>query len=262
MGQSELIYDIPSYVIAVSVFCLMVLAGMVARGWGKRVQLNTDAEAVAQASAVQGSLLGLLALLLGFTFSLSLSRFDERSVAVVHEANTMGTAYLRSDLISEKRRDAAKGLLRQYGDARLAAVEISAADHVARAQMVQRAAVVFDVLWQIAADEAREFPTPVSMGFAASLNDMIDALSTRNSAIDRHVPELVLFLLFGTFVVLGAVIGFSSAISGVRPGVPVYAMTLLIAVLVFLIIDLDRPRRGLIAVDQSPLAAAVGAMQR
>jgi hypothetical protein len=262
MGQSELIYNIPSYVIAVFVFVLMVLAGMVARAFGKRVQLNTDDEAKAQANAVQGSLLGLLALLLGFTFSLSLARFDERSIAVVNEANAIGTAYLRSDLISEKRVDAARALLRQYGDARLAAVEISAADHAGRAQLVRRAEAVFDVLWQVAADEAREFPTPVSMGFAAALNDMIDALSTRNSAIDRHVPELVLFLLFGTFVILGGVIGFSSAISGVRPGVPVYAMTLLIAVLVFLIIDLDRPRRGLIEVDQSPLAAAVDVMQR
>lgn len=262
MGQSELIYDIPSYVIAVTVFALMIAAGTLARKFGKQMQLNADDEAKSQANAVQGSLLGLLALLLGFTFSLSLARFDERSIAVVNEANAIGTAYLRSDLISEKRNEAAKTLLAQYGAARLEAVVIPASDHTARAAAVRRAEAVFSVLWAVATDEAQENPNPVSMGFAASLNDMIDALSTRNSAIDRHVPELVLFLLFGTFVILGAVIGFASAISGVRPGVPVYAMTLLIAVLVFLIIDLDRPRRGLIAVDQSPLFDVVASMQR
>lgn len=120
---------------------------------------------------------------------------------------------------------------------------------------------MFTDLWQLATDEARETANPVSMGFVSSLNDMIDAMSARNAAINRHVPEIVLFLLFGTFVVLGGVIGYSNGISIIRPGIPVYAMMILIVILVFLIIDLDRPRRGLIAVDQSALAATVATMQ-
>ena len=138
---------------------------------------------------------------------------------------------------------------------------MSAANGPGREQMIASAEMVFAALWQLAAEEARETGNPVTMGFVTSLNDMIDALASRDAAINRHVPETVLFLLFGTFLVLGAVIGYSNGISTLRPGVPVYAMMILIVVLVFLIIDLDRPRRGLIAVDQSPLAATVAAMQ-
>lgn len=99
------------------------------------------------------------------------------------------------------------------------------------------------------------------MAFATSLNEVSDTLAARNAAINRHVPELVLVLLFATFIMLGGVAGYSSAISGVRPGVPLYALMILIVVLVFLIIDLDRPRRGLIEVDQSALVSTAAAMK-
>ncbi|MCC0064302.1 MAG: hypothetical protein H6895_09470 [Defluviimonas sp.] len=228
---------------------------------GKRWQVNENSESKSQANAVQGSLLGLLALLLGFTFSLALGRFDERSAEVVKEANAIGTAWLRTDFVSEARRDAAKDLLRRYAEVRVEGTDISAARSQEREQHVDRAETLFGQLWSIAADEALDPGGPAAVAFATSLNDVSDALSSRDAAIERHVPEPVLYLLFGTFVVLGAVIGFTYAISGVRPGIPIYAMMMLIVVLVFLIIDLDRPRRGLIAVDQSKLLSTVEMMK-
>jgi len=241
---------------------LMYEAMQLGRKLGKRRRNKENDDSKQQANTVQGALIGLLALLLGFTFSLSLGRFDQRSIEVVNEANAIGTAWLRTDLLSAERRALAQELLLQYGRLRLETATISAADDQQRTQLIASAEMVFAALWTLAADEAREFGTPVSMGFVASLNDMIDALAARDAAINRHVPEIVLFLLFGTFLILGAVIGYSNGISTLKPGVPVYAMMILIVVLVFLIIDLDRPRRGLIAVDQSPLAATVAAMRR
>jgi len=240
----------------------MYEAMQLGRKLGKRRRNKENDDSKQQANTVQGALIGLLALLLGFTFSLSLGRFDQRSIEVVNEANAIGTAWLRTDLLSAERRALAQELLLQYGRLRLETATISAADDQQRTQLIASAEMVFAALWTLAADEAREFGTPVSMGFVASLNDMIDALAARDAAINRHVPEIVLFLLFGTFLILGAVIGYSNGISTLKPGVPVYAMMILIVVLVFLIIDLDRPRRGLIAVDQSPLAATVAAMRR
>lgn len=260
MRETELMYDLPSYIVASILFSCMLAAMLLGSVAGKRVQLRVNEEAKNQANAVQGSLLGLLALLLGFTFSLSLGRFDQRSVEVVNEANAIGTAWLRSDLVSEPRRDDAKELLQKYAVARLEASTVSAADIAGRSRRIDEANSVFASLWTLAADEARATPNPVAMAFASSLNDMTDALASRDAAINRHVPELVLFLLFGTFVLLGGVVGYSSGISVIRPGVPVYAMMMLIVVLVFLIIDLDRPRRGLIEVDQSNLAMLVQTM--
>lgn len=254
-------YDVPSYIISLVLFLLMAGALRLGRVFGKRRKNRENEDSKGHTNAVQGSLLGILALLLGFTFSLSLGRFDERSAEVVNEANAIGTAWLRTDLVSDARRDRVKQLLIQYGQIRQDTVRISAIEETRRADLIAKAEVVFANLWLLAAEEAREASNPVSMGFVASLNDMIDALATRDAAINRHVPELVLYLLFGTFVLLGGVIGYSSAITDVRPGLPVYSLMILIIILVFLIMDLDRPRRGLIEVDQSKLISTVAAMQ-
>lgn len=261
MGSAELMYDFPSYFIAAVLFALMLAAILLGVALGNRQKRTETEESKNQANAVQGSLLGLLALLLGFTFSLSLGRFDQRSVEVVNEANAIGTAWLRTDLLSDTRRDDARTLLLQYAVSRIEAAQVSAADEVARGALLAQAEGIFADLWRLASTEAREVGNPVAMGFVSSLNDMIDALSNRDFAINRHVPELVLFLLFGTFILLGGVVGYSSAIAGVRPGVPVYALMVLIVILVFLIIDLDRPRRGLIEIDQSKLISTLNGMR-
>lgn len=260
--QSELMYDIPSYFVSLGLFALMVAAMFLASAFGKAQSSAVDTEARSQANAVQGSRLGFLALLLGFTFSLALGRYDQRSAEVVNEANAIGTAWLRTDLVSDPRRDEVKALLVRYGTVRASAAVVPADEQDRRAELVRAAEEVFAKLWLEATAEARDVGGPVAMAFAASLNDMVDALSTRDAAIDRHVPELVLFLLFGTFIMLGAVTGYASGVSNVRPGVPIYAMMALIVVLVFLIVDLDRPRRGLIEVDQSKLILTVQAMQQ
>ncbi len=261
MGTAEVMYDVPSYIIAAVLFAFILGALRLGVVVGDRLKRKETAASKSQANTVQGSLLGLLALLLGFTFSLSLGRFDQRSIEVVNEANAIGTAWLRTDLLDDQARVEARVLLRRYAELRLEAAQVTAADGGERGALVAEAAQVFERLWRLAANEARDARDPVVMGFVTSLNDMIDALASRDTAIARHVPELVLFLLFGTFVLLGAVVGYSSAITGARPGIPVYAMMVLIVVLVFLIIDLDRPRRGLIGVDQSILVSTVQAMQ-
>lgn len=251
-------YELPSWFIAV-----VLLAGMIAAMWAGQILGRRTSAAEPQrdhANTVQASLLGLLALLLGFTFSLALNRFDDRSEAVIAEANALGTAYFRTDLLSAERSQEAKRLLERYGGLRVSGGKLAASDAVARSAMRKEVYVLTGELWRLAADENRENPGPAAVSFATALNDAFDAFSSRDAAIDRHVPELVLYLLFGTFLLLSAVMGYSSAISGVRPGIPVFSLMILIVVLVFLIIDLDRPRRGIIAIDQGPLRDAVSGM--
>lgn len=260
MTSGEFIYDIPSPAIAALLLVLILVAIGIGIRVGAAKQRVQNAESRNQANAVQGSLLGLLALILGFTFSIALARHDHRSAEVVNEANAIGTAWLRSDLVSETRRGEVQTLLRRYGALRLEAASVSMADDGTRERLVEEAKTVFSELWALAAEEARNTPNPVTMGFAASLNDMIDALALRDAAVKRHVPEFALYILFSTFILLGGVVGFSAAIAGVRPGIPAYALVVLIVVLVFLIIDLDRPRRGLVEVNQSDLTGTVEAM--
>jgi hypothetical protein len=86
--------------------------------------------------------------------------------------------------------------------------------------------------------------------FVQATNDMIDSFGRRDAALNRHVPEVVLFLLLGTFLITGAIVGYSGGVVGRRPPLVSFAMVGLIVVLVFVILDLDRPRRGVIVVSE------------
>ncbi|MEQ8205673.1 MAG: hypothetical protein RIA65_05820, partial [Woeseia sp.] len=95
---------------------------------------------------------------------------------------------------------------------------------------------------------------PITTGlYLQSLNEMFDSYGRRDAALARHVPEAVLFLLFLTFVMVSTIVGITSGAHGGRPPLSMVAMVTLIVMLVFIIIDLDRPRRGVIEIDQSSL---------
>lgn len=253
IGNEELMYDIDTTVIAAILLGLMLAAMATGYVIGDRKKRNASEEFRSQTTAVQGSLLGLLALLLGFTFSLALSRHDARSSAIVDEANAIGTAWLRIDYLPEAMQDEVRTDLRRYLRLRVEAGEVSADQTQRRKRLIANAESAFEELWEAAALAIQEQGGPAPVAFAAALNDMIDALGSRDATIDRHVPEVVLMMMFLTFVLSGAMLGYSSGIAGARPATPVYLMLILIVLLVFMIVDLDRPRRGLIEVNQAPM---------
>ncbi len=254
-GSRELMYDINSGLIAFLLLVLMLGAMWIGNRRGLARHARENEESRSQTLAVQGSLLGVLALLLGFTFSLALARYDDRSRAVVDEANAIGTAQLRADLLPDELAVQAGGLFNRYIGLRIAAGAVAVVEDGERASLLAEAEAVFAGLWELAMVANEERPGPASVAFASALNDMIDSYAVRDAALDRHVPEIVLMLLYLTFVFLGAILGYAAGVTGIRPGPPVHAMVVLIVMLVFVIVDLDRPRRGLIAVDQSALLA-------
>lgn len=95
-------------------------------------------------------------------------------------------------------------------------------------------------------------PRPVTTGaFVKSLNDLIDSQGKRNALLQMHVPDVVIMLLFVVFISSGGILGYSGGLSGKRIIAPVVLVSFLITLIVFIIIDLDRPKRGLIQVNQS-----------
>lgn len=254
MGPKELMYDIPTPIIALALLAVMLLAMWLGYRTGLRRQNDETEQTRSQTTAVQGSLLGLLALLLGFTFSLALSRHDARSQSVVAEANSIGTAWLRLDFLAGAAKTEAKVGLLKYTRLRVEAGDVSADQYRQRALYTAQAEETFAEIWKIAAANARDPGGPAAVALTNALNDMIDALASRNAALDRHVPEIVLIMLFVTFVLSGAMLGYSSGVNGSKPATPVYLMLTLIVLLVFLIVDLDRPRRGIIEVDRSAMS--------
>ncbi len=245
-------YDKSSVLIAVVLFLSMAVVMELGYRLGRGSRQSELAKA--QVNAIQGSLLGVLALLLGFTFSLSLQRYDGRSAAVVTEANAIGTAWLRAEMLPEPIRQRTRNALRAYLDLRLQAGQISLDHDQQRRDMLAETAAQQEALWILARQAVEMDDRPVTSGlYVQALNDLIDAFGTRDAALNRHVPEVVLLLLYITFLMCGGVVGYASGVGGHRAPAATYVMVGLIVLLVFLIVDLDRPRRGLIEVNQQSL---------
>ena len=257
-------YSQSNVLIVLALFLCMLLSMEIGFRSGRHKQA-TATEAITQANAVLASMLGLLALLLAFTFSAALQRYDDRSQAVVAEANAIGTTYLRARLLPGEAQDEVQALLRQYLDVRIQEGRVNTADTVMREKLFLQTNLMAAQLWGHAVSAAKQDAGPVTSGlFIQSLNELIDAYGTRNAALERHVPEIVLFLMFATIVMTTATLGYASGIAGHRVTLAAFALVVLIALVVYLIIDLDRPRRGLIHVNQESmlnLQQAIGSVQ-
>ncbi len=250
----ELLYAMPAPLIAL--LLLAALAGITGAGLalGRRRAGGRSEAFRAHVATAQGSLLGLLALLMGFTFSMSLQRYDARAQALVEEANAIGTTWLRAALLPEPAAAASKALLRDYTHLRVEAGTVSLDRAADRAALNARAAALQDQLWQQARHAVELDKSPATSGlYIQALNGMIDAFGARDALLSRHVPEMVLILLFGTILIVGGVTGYTCGLNGHRPSMVAHLFGLLIVVVALIIIDVDRPRRGFITVDQTPM---------
>ena len=252
--KNEIMYDINSFFLVTILFLAILLFYELGFRIGKYKQQATDKEIKEQTSAIQAGILGLLALLLGFTFNMALQRFDNRSQAEIKEANAIGTAMLRTKLLPAPFDLSAAALMEEYIDLRLTISGIDLTHTNQRRAFNQKTDKLLDKLWQIANKAADIDPRPVISGYYInSLNDTIDARGGRNAILQRHIPEAILLLLFFVFMLSGSIIGYSSGLSLKRAYVPTVLLTLLIVLVVFITIDLDRPKRGIIKVKQDSM---------
>jgi hypothetical protein len=221
---------------------------------GRRLSPDSDHDVdLQELSTIQAAVLGLLALLLGFTFSMAASRFEARKELLRDEVNAIGTAYLRTQLLQEPYRSDAARLLRQYVETRL---ELQEAGHVPEnlAGVNARTARLQDQLWAeavAAADrDARSVPTGL---FIQALNDMIDMHGKQLAALRNRIPFPIFVLLCLVAVAALAMTGYGCGVDRNRNFPLTLTMSLVIASVIWLIVDLHRPTQGLIAIDQQSL---------
>jgi len=247
-------YNQNSLLIVGLLFVTILIAYEICFRIGRRYQNKTDREVKVQTNAIQAGILGLLALMLGFTFNMSLQRFDNRSYAVISEANAIGTALLRTKLLPEPYDSLTEDLLQKYIDLRIEISNVDLTMLEERKSINEKTNKIQDKIWEYSIKAAEIDPRPVTTGyFIASLNDVIDTRGERNAILQRNIPELILFLLFIIFIIGGALMGYTSGLGYKRAYIPTVMFTLLIVLVVFIIIDLDRPKRGYIQVKQDSL---------
>lgn len=224
--------------------------------WGQRRHAQADDGERSQVNAISGAVLGLLALLIGFTFSMAVNRFDARQDLVLQEANAVGTTALRAQLLQPGAEAEVLRLLRQYVQVRLDFHDAGVDERKLHAVTAQTA-VLQQALWRVAMQQAHGGGNAAQVNlFIVSLNDTIDLHGKRLAAMRNHVPPAVVLLLL--LVTLGAV-GLVAYGGGLHARRQVAAQAVLAALLVLsivLIVDLDRPRRGLIQVSQQSMLDA------
>lgn len=250
----ELMYNSSSLLIVSVLLATILLTYEICFRIGKYYHHRADKELITQTNTIQAGILGLLALLLGFTFNMALQRFDNRSYAVIKEANAIGTTILRTGLLPTPYDSLSYAQLQDYVHLRIEASAVDLTRVEERKLINEKTDRVQTDIWETAMHAAALDPRPVTTGYyITSLNDMIDLRGERNAILQRHVPEIILFLLFLVFIINGALMGYSSGLGLRRASIPTIMLTVLIVLVVFIIIDLDRPKRGLIKVSQSSL---------
>jgi len=252
MAGPELLYQRDEYLIALSLFLALVVIAHCGylRGRHRRPQ-KSDGDS-SQLSILQSSVLGILALLLGFTFSMAISRYELRVSLVVQESNAIGTTNLRAQMLPEPYRQTATTAIREYVDARLRIYQ--RVDPQLIVEDESREHKLQNQLWSVAVGAMQQDPHSIPTGlFIATLNDTIDLQAKRDAALHNHVPERALVLLMLVAACAMGLVGFGYGWSDHEDLGQIAVISAVISLVILIIIDLDRPSRGLIRVGQGSM---------
>lgn len=236
--------------VAAGLFGLLLVSLEAGFRTGRRARRDQDPGESSQVGAIQGAVLGLLGLLLAFSFGAAGTRFLERQDLIVQEANAIGTAFLRADLLGEPERSELRAALERYTEHRLAATKNlrSGLPPETRAEIDRLHARIWSAA--IAGVTAR----PASqLAVLAPVNEVIDLHATRIAAARKHLPPLVMGLLIVCSALAVGVIGYGCGLGGGRRTPLTVALAVLIATGLWVTIDLDHPRAGLIRLSDAPL---------
>jgi hypothetical protein len=240
------------WLVGVFLLGIMRVASEIGFRLGRRSRARSEADTKSWIASVEGAMFGVLALLLGFTVSMAVSRFDTRRVLLLEEANAIGTVYWRTQLVPTPASSEMVGLLREYVDTRLQFDRASSARNFRVAR--DRADKLQNELWTRAVAFAAKDPRSVTAGLLLeSLNQTFDLGAARWAAFNAHVPETVIMVDVVAALLAITLVGYSFGLGGRRNPFTEWLLTVCLTLVLMVIIDLDQPVRGLIHVSQQPM---------
>jgi hypothetical protein len=241
---------------------LLIAIGTLFMEWGYRFGRWRHARAAeekeAPVASMVASVLGLLAFMLAFTFSMAAARFDARRQAVLHEANAIGTTYLRTRLLPEPQRHEIAALLRRYTE-----VRSQVANPANIRSVLTESENLHAQLWSQATAVAEKDPHSMMTGlFIQSLNQAIDLHAERVFVgMYSRIPSTLWLALFSLTLLGLASIGYQAGLSETRRSPEMPILTLAFAGVLYLIVDLDRAHEGLLHVSQQAILDLLRTME-
>ena len=206
-----------------------------------------------QLSRIQTSILGLLALMLAFTFSMSITRFETRKHLIVEEANAIGTAYLRTKLFDDPYRSDLQNLLRRYLDNRLSFIDVGIEEQKIITLLNQSDEIQLEIWNEVCALAGHDEKLPIVSLMIQSVNELIDLHTKRLEETINRLPDMILYLIY---VITGlglALTGYMAGLDGRRNFIIMFLLAFSFAAVGITIIDLDRPRRGFVKEQSTSL---------
>jgi hypothetical protein len=230
---------------------------------GRHMHRRSEEEKESPVSAIAGTVLGLLAFILAFTFGIVFNRYDARKELVKQEANAIGTAWLRSDFLPEPDRVESKGLFRDYLGKSLAFVQGRDASPERAKAAISETQQILDRLWSMAVANARkDMNSDVAALYIESLNEVIDLRALRIAVgLQARMPVAIWVMLFSLTGLGMMSVGYQTGIAGSKRSMarPILAMSF--ALVIALIVALDRPNSGVIPVSQQSLLDVLSSMK-
>jgi hypothetical protein len=244
-----------SNVYTLFLFVLMLVCIESGRRVGRRRSEQDPAGWQAGTGVIEGAMFGLLGLMLGFTFSAAMGRVETRRAQVVAEANAIGTAYLRLDLLPEREQPAIRDAFRRYTDARLRAYALVSEDLTAAFAEADRATVLQGEIWRatVRAVQASGAST-ATMLLLPAVNEMIDVTAVRMMSARSHNPPLFYVLIGLLLIVTSLLAGYAMARSSARNWLHILGFAVITTAVVYVIIDVDYPRLGFFRMDAADQA--------
>jgi len=217
-----------------------------------KMRPGTDSIEIADIALILGAVMTLLALLLGFTYAMSQARFETRRELVVEEANAIGTTYLRAKALPEPRSSQIQELLRQYVALRGEIARMTDETPEKIREIDNRSKQLHSLIWSHASALARESPNAITSIFLQALNEMIDLHSKRLAAFRNRVPFSIYLVLLIVSIITLWLVGYYFG-RRQRGRILTTVVVLLLASVMWLIMDLDQPTRGSIKASQQSL---------
>lgn len=234
-------------------FALMLAVTELGFRLGDKSEASMSENIKCQVSSVEAALLGVLALLLGFTISMAVSRFEIRKQLVLEEADAIGTSSLRVQLLPATTGSEIANLLRRYVNVR---VQYGTAgnDFQRLEDLNTQTRHLQTELWSRATTYAQQDPNTVRAGLLLqSLNQAFDLETARWAAFQNHLPESVIYVNGMVGLLAAMLVGYSFGVNGRRDIFSMCVLAFAISMVFAVIIDLDRPRSGFIRGNQQPM---------
>lgn len=243
--------DYPLLVFVLSFFVLW-LATQLGAAFLKWRQHSVEKDAREDFNTILGTTLALLGLLIGFSFSMATSRYDQRKNLEEAEANAIGTEYVRADLLPAADAARVRTLLRTYLDQRI--LNYQTRDKAMLMQIDARTAQLQAELWAAILVPAAERPTPIVALAVAGMNDVLNSQGYTEAAWRNRIPFAAWLLLVSVAFCCNALIAYGAR-NVKADGRLLLVLPFVVSLSFFLIADIDSPRRGVIHLDPDNLTS-------